>query len=66
MKKWMKNLPVILVVILLISLLAGCGRKELDAAKAVDAYLRAELKGEFDDYAEMVGEDNDRRSHADL
>ena len=59
MKKWMKNLPVILVVILLISLLAGCGRKELDAAKAVDAYLRAELKGEFDDYAEMVGEDKE-------
>mgnify|MGYP001127525496 CR=1 FL=1 len=59
MKKWMRNLPVILVVILLMSMLAGCGRKELDAAKAVDAYLRAELKGEFDDYAEMVGEDKE-------
>lgn len=55
----MKNLPVVLVVILLMSLLAGCGKKELDAAKAVDAYLRAELKGEFDDYAEMVGEDKE-------
>lgn len=59
MKKWMRNLPVVLVVILLMSILAGCGRKELDAAKAVDAYLRAELKGEFDDYAEMVGEDKE-------
>lgn len=59
MKKWMRNLPVVLVVILLMSMLAGCGRKELDAAKAVDAYLRAELKGEFDDYAEMVGEDKE-------
>lgn len=55
----MKNLPVVLVVVLLISSLAGCGRKELDAAKAVDAYLRAELKGEFDDYAELVGEDKE-------
>ena len=43
MKKWMRNLPVVLVVILLMSMLAGCGRKELDAAKAVDAYLRAGL-----------------------
>lgn len=55
----MKNLPAVLVVVLLISLLAGCGKKELDAAKAVDAYLRAETKGEFDDYAEMVGEEKE-------
>ena len=60
MKRWTKMISVVLAVMLLGSLLAGCGKKELDAAKAVDAYLRAETKGEFDDYAEIVGEDKEK------
>lgn len=56
MKKKRRGLAGLLVTILLLSLLAGCGKKEIDAEKAVDAYLRAETKGEFEDYAKLVGE----------
>lgn len=59
MEKVKKILMAALTMVLCMSMMAGCGKKELDAAKAVDAYLRAETKGEFDDYAEMVGEDKE-------
>ncbi len=59
MKKTKRILAAVLTIVLFASMLSGCGKKELDAAKAVDAYLRAGTKGEFDDYAEMVGEDKE-------
>ncbi len=59
MERVKRILAAVLTAVLLAALLAGCGKKELDAAKAVDAYLKAYTKGEFDDYAEIVGEDKE-------
>ena len=57
MKKWKSRLALALAVVLLIPVLAGCGRKELDGVKVVEAYLKAQTKGEFDDYAKLTGTD---------
>lgn len=55
MKKWKSGLALVLAVMFLIPVLAGCGRKELDGVKTVEAFLKAQTKGEFDDYAELTG-----------
>lgn len=57
MKKWKSRLALALAVMFLIPVLAGCGRKELDGVKAVEAYLKAQTKGEFEDYAKLTGTD---------
>ncbi|MCI9075165.1 MAG: hypothetical protein HFH10_05075 [Dorea sp.] len=57
MKKLKRSLALVLAVVLLMPLLAGCGRRELDGVKAVEAYLKAQTKGEFGDYAELTGTD---------
>lgn len=57
MKKWKRSLALVLAVVLLMPVLAGCGRREIDGVKAVEAYLKAQTKGEFGDYAELTGTD---------
>ena len=57
MKKLKRSLALVLAVVLLMPVLAGCGRRELDGVKAVEAYLKAQTKGEFGDYAELTGTD---------
>lgn len=57
MKKRMRGLSVFLIAVMVLTLLAGCGKKEIDPEAAVDAYLRAELKGDFDDYAKLMNVD---------
>ncbi len=52
-----RSLALVLAVVLLMPVLAGCGRRELDGVKAVEAYLKAQTKGEFGDYAELTGTD---------
>jgi len=56
-KKLKRSLALVLAVVLLMPVLAGCGRRELDGVKAVEAYLKAQTKGEFGDYAELTGTD---------
>lgn len=59
MRKRKKALAISLIAVFLAIAFAGCGKKELDAAAAVDAYLKAQTKGEFDDYAKIVGEEKE-------
>lgn len=55
MIKRMKSFTLAVVLLLSAVIATGCGRAELDAEKAVDAYLRAELQGDIDDYAKLLG-----------
>lgn len=56
MKKLMKKCSVLLVFVMVAAAaLTGCGKPKLKADKAVDAWLKAELKGEFDEYAKLLG-----------
>ena len=57
MKRFMKRCSVILVVVLAALAAAGCGRPKLKADKAVEARMKAELKGEFDEYAKLLRTD---------
>lgn len=57
MKKYRKGMAVLLLLLMSLALISGCGKKELDAEAAVDAYLRAEMQGDVDDYANLLGRD---------
>lgn len=58
MKKWRKVFAMALVAMLVVTSMTACGgKKEIDASAAVDAYLKAETKGEFGEYAKLTGED---------
>ena len=57
MKKYRKGMAVLLLLLMSVALISGCGKKELDAEAAVDAYLRAEMQGDVDDYANLLGRD---------
>ncbi|MCU6687704.1 hypothetical protein OCV99_14425 [Dorea acetigenes] len=59
MKKCKKGIMILLTLMMSLAMLSGCGAKELDAEAAVDAYLRAELQGDIDDYAELLGRDKE-------
>ena len=59
MKKWLRILSVMLMSVLILASLTACGKKELDAKAAVDAYLKAETRGEFEEYAKLTGEDKE-------
>lgn len=59
MKRCKKGFVILLTLMMSLAMLSGCGAKELDAEAAVDAYLRAELQGDIDDYAELLGRDKE-------
>lgn len=53
-------LAVMLAIVLAMTSMTACGgKKEIDASAAVDAYLKAETKGEFEEYAKLTGEDEE-------
>ncbi len=56
MRKWSRGLAMWMAFIFFMTAAAGCGRKELDAKAAVDAYLRAQTRGDLEDYANLLGE----------
>lgn len=57
MKEWMKKLALLVTAVMLLAALTGCGRPKIEADKAVDAWLRSELKGDFEDYAAFLGDE---------
>ena len=59
MKRKTRILAFVLVAALIMLCLSGCGRKGIDAEAAVDAYLKAETRGEFEEYAKMAGVDKE-------
>lgn len=59
MKRKTRILAFVLVAALIMMCLSGCGRKGIDAEAAVDAYLKAETRGEFEEYAKMAEVDKE-------
>lgn len=59
MKRRTKIFAFLLVSVFIMMCLSGCGRKGIDAEAAVDAYLKAETRGEFEEYAKLADVDKE-------
>lgn len=59
MRKQTKILAFVLVSVFIMMCLSGCVRKGIDAEAAVDAYLKAETRGEFEEYAKFADVDKE-------